>query len=277
MKVTKSIDFDPIQAFKFGSWPFGKPSMYVHTYFIDGLLIDTGHSNMQKEIIACLRPLPIQQIFITHHHEDHNGNLKSLQQHFDCPTYAYPLCVDIMKQPPSITLAQWLTWGTTEANTNIIPLSEVISTPNYSFQIIHTPGHAADMVCLYEASQGWLFSADLYVHDYIRFCMRAESVGQQIRSIKKVLRLDFDKLFCSHNPQMKAPKERLKVKLQFLEDFYGKVSTLHHKGYTPNAIFNDLRLKEAWQVRLLSGGELSAMNMVRSVVLDEEAMKLVFE
>ena len=277
MRITKSIDFSPVQAFKFGSWPFGKPNMYVHTYFIDGLLIDTGHSNMRKEIMACLRPLPIQQIFITHHHEDHNGNLKPLQQHFHCPTYAYPLCVDIMQQPPNITLAQRLTWGPRAANTNITPISEVLSTPNYSFQLIHTPGHAADMVCLYEASQGWLFSADLYVHDYIRFCMRAESIAQQIRSIKKVLRLDFDKLFCSHNPQMHAPKERLKAKLQFLEDFYGKVATLFHEGYTAPTIFNVLKLKEIWLVRLLSGGELSAMNMIKAVILDERAMKLVFD
>jgi len=76
---------------------------------------------------------------------------------------------------------------------------------------------------------------------------------------------------------MTKPKERLKAKLQFLEDFYAKVSTLHQEGYTPQAIFNTLQLKENWQVKLLSGGDLSAMNMVRSVILDEQAMKLVFD
>lgn len=269
MQLHLSYDFSPIQAYKFGSSFYGKPAMFVYVYLIDGLLIDTGHSNMRKKIVEILAPLPVEQMFITHHHEDHNGNLNALQAHYNCPAYASPLCADILKKPPRISPVQWFTWGQTEATDQLIPIRDAISTPNYTFQIIPIPGHAIDQVALYEPNEGWLFSADLYIFDYIRYCMDNESLGDQIQSIKKVLQLDFDKLFCCHNPQLKNPKDRLRAKLHFLEDFYGKVAALHHQGVSASAIATQLSLKKNWRVRLFSLGKLSALNMVRSVIRDE--------
>jgi len=270
MKISTSFEHDDIQGFKFGSWPFGKPKFAVYTYFIDGLLIDTGHSNMKKEIVPILTQLPVQQIFITHHHEDHSGNLQALQDHFSCPTYASALCVELMKKPPAISFAQWLTWGTASANFNIIAEEQNIRTPKYSFDLIPIPGHAVDMFGLHEANKGWFFSADLFVNDYIRYFMRNESMAQQIASIKRVLLLDFEVLLCSHNPQLIEGKKQLKQKLQFLEDFYGKVSQLYHKGHSISSIFKELKLKRAWSLRILSTGGLSTKNMIQSVIRDEE-------
>jgi len=271
MKVQYHHDFSPIQAYQFGSWPFGKPTLLVYVYFIDGMLIDTGHSNMRKEIVDTLSSLPVDQLFITHHHEDHNGNLNALQRQFNCPAYASSLCVDILKRPPRISPIQWISWGQTEVPNNLTPIQDAIRTPNYTFQIIPLPGHAVDQVGLYEINEGWFFSADLYLYDYIRYCMDNESIGQQIQSLQKVLPLDFDKLFCSHNPQLKNPKERLQSKLQFLEDFYGKVASLHHSGLSISAIGKELQLKTSWFVRLSSIGKLSTLNMVRSVIRDEHS------
>lgn len=270
MKLHFYHDFSPIQAYRFGSSWYGKPTLFVYVYFIDGLLIDTGHSRMRKEIQQVLAPLPVQQLFITHHHEDHNGNLHALKNQFQCPAYASPLCADILKNPPHISPAQWMLWGATEATTQLIPIQTTIQTATYTFQIIPIPGHAIDQVGLYEANQGWFFSADLYIFDYIRYFMHSESMKTQIQSLKSVLQLDFDKLFCSHNPQLKQPKDRLRAKLQFLEDFYGKVATLHHQGYPPKAIMASMQLKPLWSIRLFSLGKLSALNMVRSVIRDEK-------
>jgi len=55
MKESSSFQYGPVSAFKFGSYPFGKPTMHVHIYYIDGLLIDTGHSNTKKEIFSKLK------------------------------------------------------------------------------------------------------------------------------------------------------------------------------------------------------------------------------
>ena len=270
MKLQKSFQHENVQAYQFGSTLFGKPKMFSHIYFIDGLLIDTGHSNMRQEVLKTIQPLPVRQIFLTHHHEDHTGNINPLQAHFNCPTYASARCAELMKQPPKISFAQWMTWGKAEANFKIQVKEKSIHTPNHSFQLIPIPGHAIDMLALYEAEKGWLFSADLWVKEYIRYFMRPESMAQQISSIKRVLELDFEILFCSHNPQLQGGKVKLQQKLQFLEDFYGRAAALYHQDYSATAIMKAMGLKESWRIRILSTGGLSTLNMVKSVIRDEE-------
>ena len=92
----------------------------------------------------------------------------------------------------------------------------------------------------------------------------------QISSIKKVLELDWDYLFCSHHPKIKCGRNELEFKLQYLENFYHDVAALYHKGFTEQQIFRKLGFKENWLIRILSGGMHSKLNMVKAVIKDEE-------
>jgi len=175
-----------------------------------------------------------------------------------------------MKNPPAISPAQWLSWGPRKVNTQLLPKEDKIETEKFSFDIIPIPGHAHDMAGLYEKNKGWFFSADLFVSTYIRFFMRPESMKEQIESIKQVLKLDFDRLFCSHNPHMEGGKEKLSRKLTFFEDFFGQVKVLYQKGYSVRAIQKQMQVKPMHSVAILSLGELSAKNMIRSVIKDIE-------
>ncbi len=270
MRITESFNHKNITGYKFGYAPFGKPTLFAHIYFVDGLLIDTGQSRMRQAVFNTISKLPAQQIFITHHHEDHTGNLNKLKTHFNCPAYSSDLCRQIMKNPPPISFAQKVFWGERDSCNFLEAKEGSIETESYTFKIIPIPGHAVDMVALYEPNQRWLFSADLYVNSYIGYFMREESVLEQINSIKKILELDFDVLLCNHNPQLKSGKEKLKKKLLFLEKFCEQVAELHHKGFNAQQIMKKLKLREYWQVRLISGGALSRLNMVRAVIRDEE-------
>lgn len=275
MKSVTSFKFEEIEGFRFGYSPVGKPNLLVNIYYIDGLLIDTGQRLMQKEIIETLSELPIQQIFATHHHEDHTGNLAALQQRFSCPVYAAPPCCELMKHPPNLSFAQKMVWGNREAYTTIKPIENKIATENFSFNIIPIPGHASDMVALYEPNRKWLFSADLFINSYIGYYLNNESMAAQINSIESILKLDFDVMLCAHKPIFENGKGKLKKKLDFLKNFYGQVAELHQKGLLPNQIFKRLKLKEDWFIRLLSGGSLSKLNMVKSVIRDIEEGKSV--
>ncbi|MEO1258242.1 MAG: MBL fold metallo-hydrolase [Bacteroidota bacterium] len=269
MKIAKSFKHEDILIHKFGYAPVGKPNLYAHIFFIDGLLIDTGQSRMRKAVLNTIKKLSVRQIYITHHHEDHSGNLIELKTHFNCPAYSSALCKQLMKKPPPISFAQNIFWGK-RPGSNILEIKEnKIETDHYEFKIIPVPGHAVDMVALYEPNKKWLFSADLYVNSYIGYFMREESVKEQINSIKKLLELEFDVLLCSHNPQLKNGKEQLKKKLIFFEKFYQQVSELYHAGNPANQIMRKLKLTEYWPVRLLSGGALSRLNMVNAVIRDE--------
>ena len=225
---------------------------------------------MKQQALEKITPLPVEQIFITHYHEDHNGNLEDFQAHFNCPSYASPTCVEIMKKPPRISIPQQLTWGNRPPNTALIPKEGVLETDNHAFEIIPIPGHSIDMMGLYERSQGWFFSADLWVSEYIRYFLYSESMQTQIESIRSVLSLEFDVMLCGHNPQLENVKQKLANKLQFLEDFYGKVAALYHTGRSPASIMKHMGLKEDWKLRIISMGHLSTINMVRAVIQDEK-------
>ena len=269
----ESITYGEVSAYKLGYHPWGKPSLFAHCYFIDGLLIDTGQSKMQKEVLAFTQQLPISQIVITHHHEDHAGNLGPVLNVLKCPAYGSERTCEILKNPPSISLAQQMVWGKQSANTQLVPIGNQIETERFQFDIIPIPGHAEDMIALHEPSEGWLFSADLYVNSYIAYFLHNESTAQQIRSIQQVLTLDFDTLFCSHNPQLSGGREKLVKKLHFLQKFYDQVATFHRQGYPPAQIMKQMGLTEKWSTRILSHGHLSRLNMIKSVIRDEDSQK----
>jgi glyoxylase-like metal-dependent hydrolase (beta-lactamase superfamily II) len=268
MKITKSFKFDDVTGYKFGYLPIGAPKMFSHIYYVDGLLIDTGHSKVKYQVLKAVQDLNIEQIFITHHHEDHSGNIASLENQFNCPVYASELCSSMMKNPPALSLAQKLIWGNRLPHFDLIPKQTTIQTNKFKFDIIPIPGHSPDMVALFEENQQWLFSSDLYVSSYISYFLAGESMVKQIESIKTALKLDFKVLFCAHNPQLSNGRQKLKDKLAFLETFYHDVGTLHLQGLSKKEIFKRLNFKENSFVKFLSGGSLSRMNMLESVIKD---------
>ena len=271
MKIVDTFHHEEITGYKFGYLPIGKPTMLSHIYYVDGLLIDTGHSKMRQEIIATVKDLDVNQIFITHHHEDHSGNIAAFKKIFDCKIYASDLCSKIMEQPPPLSLAQKFLWGNRHAFKGLLPKSHTIETKNYTFEIIPIPGHAGDMVALYERNKKWLFSADLFINHYIGYFVHNEDIALQISSIKAIQKLDYDTLLCSHNPQLINGKEALAKKLDFLEEFYKKVSLLYLNGLSKTEIFKKLNLKEYHFMKLISGGQLSKMNMINSVIKNVES------
>ncbi|WP_375559745.1 MBL fold metallo-hydrolase [Bernardetia sp. OM2101] len=273
MVISNSFQHEKVLGIKFGYQFLGMPTLFTHIYFVDGLLIDTGQSNAKEKVLAETKKLDVKQIFVTHHHEDHTGNITELQKQHNCKVFASNLCCQMMKNPPKISLAQKITWGNRPSQNYLIPIAESIETDNFSFQVIPIAGHATDMVALYEPSKKWLFSADLYINSYIDYFLENESILEQINSIKRVLKLDFEVMFCGHKPQLKNPKEKLIKKLNFLESAFNDISSLYEKGYSASQIFKKLNLKENWFVRILSNGNLSKLNMVKSVIRDLENAK----
>ena len=229
MKSFQKFSFGALDVYQFNFNLLGGYKLGVHLFFIDGLLIDTGPSRMSKLILNTFKnKIPVQQVFLTHHHEDHSGNLKQFKELYNCPVYATPSCCLMMKKPPPISLAQRIYWGDRPPYHGLIPIQNKIETDNYSFEIIPAPGHAVDMAVLYEPQKKWMFVADLYVSYHINYFLENESMAEQISSIKKVLSYDWEFMFCSHNPNIMCHRNELKAKLQFLETFYKNVSKLFH-------------------------------------------------
>lgn len=270
MAVRKfNYEFDGVHYYRFSVYRMGNNVQTVYAFVVGEVLIDTAQSHNRENILKVVNQHPISKIILTHHHEDHSGNVAYLMDKLKIDAYAHPKAVKILKKGINVSPLSKLLSGNV-AGANLKPLSEddIITTNNYTLHPIYTPGHCDDHFCYHEPNKGWLFSGDLYVADKIKYFASFESLLTQIASLKKLIALDFDVLFCSHNPKVHNGKQHLKNKLQFFEDFAGKVEDYYHQGYTAQQIFSLMGMKENYTNKYLTFGAFCAENMVHSVIKD---------
>ncbi len=265
MRLVKQLDFGPVRAFELGYSPFGQPFITTHVYFVDNLMIDTGQKHLSSELRDLVAEIPVQTVLLTHHHEDHSGNAAMIKDLLQVPILGNPLTIEKMATPFKILPYQKLMFGTAEP-VEVLPLPELIKTENYTLQSIHTPGHSRDHMVFWEAEQGWLFSGDIYLGDKAKYFRADERINDEIQSLKLLRELDFDSVFCAHNPQVKNGKKGIIRKLDFLENFYGNVEALYKQGLGPGQIMLKMEIKEFYFLKLFCFGNMSARNMVKSVI-----------
>jgi len=265
MNIKEKHLFGEVEAYKFGFGPLGPPLMSVFLYYLDGLVIDTAQSNMQKYIIGALKEKKIEKVLLTHHHEDHSGNASAISKCFNVKVCGHGITADKMEKTFKIHPYQTYTWGKSQP-VSVSPLPAVVETGKYRLKPVHTPGHSRDHTVYLEENHGWLFSGDLYLGDRIKYFRSDEKFKDQIDSIKMVLEYDFDALFCAHNPVPEKGKARLAKKLSFLEDIYGTVQDLCSKGYPEKAIVKALGNEKDKLVKFVTLGNVSFAQMVRSAM-----------
>lgn len=239
--------------------------MTVYFYQVNGICIDTGLAHLQKDVLEIVKSALIEVVLLTHYHEDHSGNAAKIQDELKIPIYGSKLTKEILKKGFHILPYQHLVWGRSK-RVDISTIPRAIEIKNLCLKAIHTPGHSDDHTVYLEENRGWLFSGDLYISDRIRYFRYDEDFYSQILSLKKILRYDFETIFCSHRPQLNSGKKRVAKKLQYFEDLYGNVKKLWENGNSAKEIKTELKLKEDDFVRLFTFGTVSLMNMIKSII-----------
>jgi glyoxylase-like metal-dependent hydrolase (beta-lactamase superfamily II) len=266
---SKNIDRD-ILALKLGWSLAGPPLMTACCYIFDRIMIDTGQSRMEKEVLSIAREQNVERIFLTHHHEDHSGNAAAIRKALQADVYGHRLTRRKLEKPYPILPYQKYVWGrTTPVCVN--PFPHEIDTSSGRLVPIHTPGHAKDHTVFFLPEKGVLFSGDLYLADRIKFFRSDEDIGSQIESLKTVADLDFDDLLCGHFPRLGNGRHHIRKKLDFLENFYGNIIALSQKGLSEKQIFHKLKLKEAYLIKYFCFGNVSMLNGVRSTLRHYES------
>jgi len=260
-----------VNMYKVGVSYLGKPVKPVYFFEVDGLLIDTGPSLAQLAVSKTVKALGVSKIILTHTHEDHSGNAAILKEQLGLPVYAHILSMEIMARGFDILPYQKAMFGRAKP-VSIRPVDGKIETDQYSFEIIHTPGHAQEHIALYERKQGWLFSGDLFVAEKIKYFRKHESMSEQIKSLKKLVRLDFDYLFCNHNPQLKNGKVMLIRKMHYFEELYGQIKDHHRKGLSTEEIMKAVGIHKSLPIELLTYKDVSARYLVTSVTRELTAV-----
>jgi glyoxylase-like metal-dependent hydrolase (beta-lactamase superfamily II) len=230
---------------------------------MDPFLVDCGPANMFARLRRLLQQIPATKILITHHHEDHTGNLAPLLAGKEMEVYAHPqaegLLQDVHREIP---FYRRLIWGRPQP-ARMNPIPEFVETPQYGFRVLHTPGHSQDHVCLFEPDRRWLFTGDLYLASYLRYLREDENIHQIMKSLRILIDLNPKMIFCGHRGFITDAQNQLSKKLGFLETLSEEVSRFREKGIPEKEIIRR-KFKNDRFFRWLSRGEFSTANLVRA-------------
>jgi glyoxylase-like metal-dependent hydrolase (beta-lactamase superfamily II) len=207
-----------------GTYAFYEDGQYEESisYLLLGrdraLLIDTGNGigNLREQVRA-LTPLPVQLVN-THHHIDHVGSnylfdaiaafddAEGLARrtaalgylHAKARTYIGP---EVVCKPypsgfdpetfciPPYRVDHWLKDG------------EILELGGRQVEVLHTPGHSPDSVCLLDRAARMLWVGDLFYTGQIYTWLAGGDLGQLVQSYRRLIDLfpSYDLLMPSHN------------------------------------------------------------------------------
>jgi glyoxylase-like metal-dependent hydrolase (beta-lactamase superfamily II) len=240
----------------------GKNIYITGFYLVDDLLIDCGPTNALPILKNLFRDLPAQKVVITHHHEDHTGNLKYLLDNKRLDVFAHPQAGEGMRiVSEHIPMYRNIVWGKPEfAPMQTIPAE--INTRQNRFQVIETPGHSIDHICLFDAERKWLFTGDLYLSSYMRYLRSDENIYQIMESLKKLIEVKPKVLFCNHRGPVENAESALQKKYSFLEKLRDEVLDCVQKGESFNRVYRNFKKDIAY--RWFSAGELCTSNLIHA-------------
>ncbi len=140
---------------------------------------------------------------------------------------------------------------------------ELIRTQNFSFQVVYTPGHSPDHICLYEPERGWLFSGDLFVGGRDRALSADADILGVIRSLTKIADLPLKALFPSSARVRENPRDELQEKITYLVEMGERVLDLNARGWSVGAIARTI-FGGPMLIEIVTLGHFSRRNLVLS-------------
>ena len=106
-------------------------------------LVDVGTDGGILDELASLSTgvgkKPVEQVILTHNHFDHMGGLDGIKHLYNPKVYAF---------------------SRSEGVDEVLRDGQTIRIGDRDFEVIHTPGHSCDSLCLFCESEGVLFSGD---------------------------------------------------------------------------------------------------------------------
>jgi hydroxyacylglutathione hydrolase len=234
------------------------------------VLIDSGYVADFKETARVLNELgvgisDVGRIISTHCHCDHIGGNKIIYEHSGCDIILHEIGKHFIESGDD-----WSTWWRYyNQQADFFPCAQgledgdLIAVGPHRFEVIYTPGHAADGIVLYNRKDRLLISSDtLWEHDLAAHTIRVEgnaAVYYTKKSLEKISGLKVSMVCPGHGPIFTDIKSALQRSLTRIDGYLADrrkvgtdvlkkitVYTLLMKKTIPVHSFFDLLMDTHW-------------------------------
>lgn len=234
---------DGIEGLRVGRFPGGLTTACI-VYRIGDTVIDTGPPNQWRQVRRFLNERQVRQAIVTHHHEDHGGNLGRIGHDLEADQLAPESGIAALESGFPLRLYQHLVWGKPPI-ASPRPLPDRIDLDGgRALRPVATPGHSPDSTSYLDSARGLIFTGDLYIAGKVRYLRSDEDLGAMIDSLRKVGELDFETVLCAHRGVVADGKAALARKRDFLESMVERVTALAAAGQSAREITQRLLGRE---------------------------------
>jgi glyoxylase-like metal-dependent hydrolase (beta-lactamase superfamily II) len=183
------------------------------TYLIDGempVLVDAGVGNADHlDAIDQAGGDRRLHLVVTHAHSDHISGA--------------PV---IVERRPSTRLSK-MPWPARDRDLRWEPLNDGdrVATGDGDLEVIHTPGHAPDHICLWHEPSRTVFVGDMLVKGstVVILASHGGSVTQYLKSLARLLSLDARQALPAHGPVIEDPEALMHAYVKHRLERHGQV------------------------------------------------------
>ncbi|OGP80819.1 MAG: hypothetical protein A2Z08_08645 [Deltaproteobacteria bacterium RBG_16_54_11] len=260
--MISATPYGEVLQIRMSRYPDFPTGAWVCAYLVDGLLVDTGPAHTAEELVRFLHDKAVKVAVNTHFHEDHISANKFLQDAYGIDIYAHPLAIDKINKAAKLYPYQEEVWGY-PVPSEVKPIGDHIDTESHRFEVIPTPGHDLDHICLFERKNGWLFTGDLYVTTKPVVCRPNDDMWQVIADLKKLRALNPRIIFPAPTHVVKDPAEKLDRLITYLEELGARIEELYSNGMSSEHIRQEIFGEEGF-IAEMTQQQFSSLNLVKS-------------
>lgn len=262
MSVVERLEFADIEGIRVGRFTRQLNTTCI-VYRLGDAVIDTGPPNQWRFVRRFLAERNVGRVLVTHHHEDHSGNLAAIDRAWSPELLSPAEGLEPLESGYPVQLYRRLIWGKPPRVRSAAVPERLELDGNLSLVRLPTPGHSPDSTCYLVPERGWLFTGDLYIAARLRYLRQDENVGQHMFSLRRALEEDFEVLLCSHRGVVERGREALQRKLDYLVSLCEQARALAQEGKRPSEITRRLLGAED-HMALLTRGHFRKRNLIES-------------